>query len=168
MVLIYSTTPHDTGELVALRQVINDNERAFSDLRTIYSVDQRRLCDEYDALMAAQRPTYPTPEHLKGLDMVAEMMRAGTEYGDHRGSPRQVDREAGRALPRSVDFSSFACRINIRAFAQYRARSSQHAWIFTEDDIEAFRHELTKRSLGIASHWQHEDGVAFQVFNARD
>lgn len=27
MVLIYSTTPHDTGELVALRQVINDNER---------------------------------------------------------------------------------------------------------------------------------------------
>ena len=69
MVLIYSTTPHDTGELVALRQVINDNERAFSDLRTIYSVDQRRLCDEYDALMAAQRPTYPTPEHLKGLDL---------------------------------------------------------------------------------------------------
>ena len=27
MALIYSTTPHDTDELVALRQVINDNER---------------------------------------------------------------------------------------------------------------------------------------------
>ncbi|WP_285362797.1 hypothetical protein [Microbacterium sp. LMC-P-041] len=114
-----------------------------------------------------QRPTYPTPEHLQGLDMVAEMMRAGTEYGDHHGSPRQVDHEAGRALPRSVDFSSFVCRINIRALAPYRARSSQHAWAFTKDDIEAFRDELTKRSLGIASHWQHEDGVAFQVFNAR-
>ncbi|MBT2476608.1 hypothetical protein J7E68_18995, partial [Microbacterium sp. ISL-103] len=37
----------------------------------------------------------------------------------------------------------------------------------TEDDIETFRDELTKRSLGIASHWQHEDGVTFQVFNAR-
>ena len=37
----------------------------------------------------------------------------------------------------------------------------------TEDDIETFRDELTKRSLGIASHWQHEDGVAFQVFDAR-
>lgn len=167
MALIYSTTPHDTDELVALRQVINDNERAFSELRTIYSDDQRRLCDEYDALMAAQRPTYPAPEHLQGLDMVAEMMRSGTEYGDHHGSPRQVDREAGRALPRSVDFSSFACRINIRALAPYRARSSQHAWAFTEDDIETFRDELAKRSLGIASHWRHEDGVAFQVFDAR-
>lgn len=167
MVLIYSTTPHDTDELVALRQTINDNERAFSEIRTIYSDDQRRLSDEYDTLMAAQRPTYPTPEHLQGLDMVAEMMRAGTEYGDHHGSPRQVDREAGRALPRSVDFSSFACRINIRALAPYRARSSQPAWIFSEDDIETFRDELEKRSLGIASHWQHEDGVAFQVFNAR-
>lgn len=78
MALIYSTTPHDTDELVALRLIINDNERAFSGLRTIYS-----------------------------------------------------------------------------------------AWAFTEDDIQAFRDELAKRSLGIASHWQHEDGVAFQVFNAR-
>ena len=79
MALIYSTTPHDTDELVALRQIINDNERAFSDLRTIYSVDQRRLCDEVDALVAAQRPTYRTPEHLQGLDMVAAMMHARTE-----------------------------------------------------------------------------------------
>ena len=71
MVLICSTTPHDTDELIALRRVINDNERAFSEIRTIYSVDQRRLCDEHDALMAAQRPIYPTPEHLQGLDMVA-------------------------------------------------------------------------------------------------
>lgn len=94
------------------------------------------------------------------------MMRAGTEYGDHHGSPRRVDREAGRALPRSVDFSSFACRINIRALAPCRTRSSQHAW-FSKDDIEAFRDELKKRSLGIASHWQQEDGVAFQVFDAR-
>lgn len=167
MALFYNTTPHDTDELVALRQVINDNERACSEIRTVYSVDQRRLCDEHDALMAAQRPTYPTPEHLQGLDMVAEMMRSGTEYGDHHGSPRQVDREAGRTRPRSADCSSFACRINIRALAPYRARSTQHAWIFTEDDIEAFRDELAKRSLGIASHWQYEDGVAFQVFNAR-
>ncbi|MBC6496693.1 hypothetical protein [Microbacterium sp. 4-7] len=166
MALIYSTTPHDTDELVALRQVINDNERAFSDLRTIHSDDQRRLCDEYDALMAAQRPTYPTPEHLQGLDMVAEIMRAVTEYGDHHGSPRAVDHEAGRALPRSVDFSSFACRINVRALAPYRARSSQHAWAFTEDDIEAFRDELAKRPLGIASQRQHEDVVAFQVYVA--
>lgn len=167
MALIYSATPHDTDELVALRQIINDNERAFSEIRTIYSVDQRRLCDEFDALMAAQQPTYPTPEHLQGLDMVAEMMRSGTEYGDHHGSLRQVDHEVGQALPRSVDFSSFACRISIRALAPYRSRFSQHAWAFTEDDIEGFRDELTKRSLGIASHWQHEDGVAFQVFNAR-
>ena len=116
--------------------------------------------------MPAVIPRATDPE-LQGLDMVAEMMRAGTEYGDHHGSPRQVDREAGRALPRSVDFSSFACRINIRALAPYRARSSQHAWAFTENDIEAVRDELANRSLGIASHWQHEDGVAFQVFNAR-
>lgn len=88
-------------------------------------------------------------------------------YRDHHGSPRAVDREAGRALPRSVDFSSFACRINIRALAPYRARSSQHAWVFTEDDIETFRDELAKRSLGIAFHWQHEEDVAFQVFDAR-
>ncbi len=167
MTLIYSTTPHDTDELIALRQIINDNERAFSELRTIHSVDQRRLSDEYDTLMAAQRPTYPTPEHLQGLDMVAEMMRSGTEYGDHLGSPRRVDGEAGRALPRSVDFSSFACRINIRALAPYRARSTERAWEFSDDDIQAFRDELKKRSLGIASHWPHEDGVAFQVFDAR-
>jgi len=78
-----------------------------------------------------------------------------------------IQREAGRVHPRSVDFSSFACRINIRALPPYRARSSQHAWIFTEDDIEAFRGELKKRSLGIASHWQHEDGVVVQAFDAR-
>ncbi|WP_394194543.1 hypothetical protein [Microbacterium foliorum] len=41
-----------------------------------------------------------------------------------------------------------------------------HAWAFTEDDIEAFRDELAKRSLGIASQRQHEDGVAFQVYVA--
>lgn len=46
-------------------------------------------------------------------------------------------------------------------------RCSQHAWAFTEDDIETFRNELNKRSLGIASHWRYEDGVAFQVFDAR-
>lgn len=99
MVLIYSTTPHDTDELVALRQVINDNERAFSDLRTIHSVDQRRLAEEYDTLMAAQRPTYPTPEQLWALDMIVEMICAGTESGDHLGAPRSADHEAGRALP---------------------------------------------------------------------
>lgn len=73
----------------------------------------------------------------------------------------------GGLSPRSVDFSSVVCRINIRALAPYRALSSQRAWVFSDDDIEAFRDELNKRSLGIASHWQHEDGVAFQVFNAR-
>ena len=61
-------------------------------------------------------------------------------------------------LPRGVDFHSFACRINIRALAPYRARSTQRAWEFSDDDIQAFRDELKKRSLGIASHWQHEDG----------
>lgn len=167
MTLVYGTTPHDTDELVALRQTINDNERAFSDLRTIHSVEQRRLSDEYDTLMAARRPTYPTSEQLQALDLITEMMRAGTEYGDHLGSPRQADHEAGRALPRGVDFHSFACRINIRALAPYRARSTQRAWEFSDDDIQAFRDELKKRSLGIASHWQHEDGVAFQVFDAR-
>lgn len=167
MTLIYGTTPHDTDELVALRQTLNANERAISDLRTIHSVDQRRLAEEYDTLMAAQRPIYPTPEHLQALDIVAEMMREGTEYGDHLGAPRTADREAGRALPRSVDFSSVVRRINVRALAPYRALSSEHAWVFSEDDIGAFRDELTKRSLGISSHWQHEDGVAFQVFDAR-
>ena len=167
MTLIYGTTPHDTDELVALRQTLNADERAFSDLRTIHSVDQRRLADEYDALMAVQRPTYPTPEQLQALDMVAEMMRVGTEYGDHLGAPRAADRDAGRALPRSVDFSSVGRRINVRALAPYRALSSERAWVFTEDDIQAFRDELTKRSLSISSHWQHEDGVVFQVFDAR-
>jgi hypothetical protein len=167
MTLIYGTTPHDTDELVALREVIDDNELAFSDLRTIQSVDQRRLSDEYDTLMAARRPTYPTADHLQALDMIAEMMREGTEYGDHLGAARTQDREAGRALPRGVDFSSFACRINIRALAPYRARSSERVWVYSDDDIQAFRDELKKRSLGIASHWQHEDGVAFQVFDAR-
>lgn len=41
------------------------------------------------------------------------------------------------------------------------------AWEFSDDEIQAFRDELKKRSLGIASSWQHEDGVAFQVFEAR-
>jgi len=44
----------------------------------------------------------------------------------------------------------------------------RHAWTFTDDDIQAFRDELKKRSLGIASHWQHEDGIAFIVADGRD
>lgn len=167
MTLIYGTTPHDTDELVALRRTINDNEAAFSALRSIHSRDQRRLASEYDALMAERRPTYPTDEQLRALNMIATMVQGDVTYGDHLGAPRDADRQAGRALPMSVSFSSSAHRINIYALAPYRAMSTLHAWAFTDDDIQAFRDELKKRSLRIASEWVHEDGVAFQVFDAR-
>ncbi len=167
MVLIYSTTPHDTDEIVSLRKTINDNEAAFSALRSVHSVDQRRLANQYDALMAEQRPTYPTEEQLRALDLVTTLVRDDIGYGDHLGAPRDVDRQVGHALPRSVSFSSSAHRINIYTLAPYRAMSTLHAWAFTDHDIQAFRDELKKRSLRIASEWEHEDGVAFQVFDAR-
>lgn len=106
MTLIYGTTPHDTNEIVALRRTLNENDAAFSALRSIHSRDQRRLADQYDELMAAQRPTYPTEEQLRGLNMVATMVRGDVVYGDHLGAARDVDRQAGRALPKSVSFSS--------------------------------------------------------------
>lgn len=154
-------------ELVALRRILNDNDSAFSALRSTHSRDQRQLADQYDALMAAQRPTYPTEEQLRGLNTIATMVRGDVAYGDHLGAPRDVDRQAGRELPKSVSYSSSAHRINIYALAPYRAMSTLHAWAFSEDDLQAFRGELKQRSLRVASEWTHEDGVAFQVFDAR-
>lgn len=167
MTAIYGTTTHDTDEIVTLRDEINSLEAAFDASRWAHIAEQRARMDRYDQLMAARRPTYPTAEHLAGLDRVAAIVHNGTPYGTHHGWPTDDDKASGFELPRSVQFSSKIGRINIYALAPYRSRSTTRAWMFSTDEIEALRSELKKRSLRIATEWQHEDGVAFIVADGR-
>lgn len=167
MTVIYSPTPYDTPEIVALREEINSESRAFEQFRREHSIREQQRCKDYDALLAAQRPTYPTPEHLEAIDRVASYVHDDLTYGDHLGYPRAEDEEAGRALPYSVAYFSANGRINVFARAPYRARSITRAWEFTPHEIETLRQRIRDNKLRIISEWIHEDGIAFVVVDAR-
>ncbi|GGD76910.1 hypothetical protein [Microbacterium murale] len=167
MTVIYSTSEHDTAEITELRQAINDSDNTFSKLERAHRLEQRERMDRYDALLAAGRPSFPTPGHLEAFDQVAALVHEDTSYGDHLGCPTDADILAGRALPKSVHFAAASGRVNVYAGAPRKARRGDHAWQFTDADIDALRAELRQRSLKILSQWIHEDGVAFIVASNR-
>lgn len=167
MSIINHTTPYDHPGIVALREEINAERRAIDRIVREHNIHERELCDQYDTLLAAQRPTYPTREHLDAIDRIAIFVHHDLAYGDHHGNPRPEDREAGRVLPSSVKFYSTAQRINVHAGAPYKARTTSRAWKFTEDEIEALRQHIRSNKLRITREWTHEDGVAFIVTDAR-
>lgn len=123
--------------------------------------------NRYDALLAAGRPSFPTPAHLEALDQVAGLVHAGIAYGTSHGYPTDADKSAGRALPKCVHFASGPRRRNVYAGAPYKARSSARAWTLSEADISVLRDELGQRSLKVLHEWQHEDGMAFIITDGR-
>lgn len=167
MTAIYSTSEHDTTEIAELRQAINDRDDTFSKLERAHRQEQRMQMNRYDALLTSIRPSFPTPEHLQAFDQIAALVHDGISYGDHLGYPTNADKLAGRALPKSVHFSAAAGRVNVYAGAPRKARGGDRAWQLSDGDISALRGELRQRSLKILSEWQHEDGVAFVVADAR-
>lgn len=163
MTLIYSSSEHDTAEITELRQLINDEDTEFSRLACAHHLEQRERMDRYDALLAARRPSFPTPTQLEAFDQIATFIQEGTAYGDFLGYPTQADKLAGRTLPVDVRFSAADARINVLAHAPYKAGSTSRAWELSDADVEVLRAELVLRSLKILTHWIHDDGVAFVV-----
>jgi len=161
--MIHSPSVFDTEETTALREQINHLERQESERRREWDAQHRERKDRYEALLLAQRPTYPTPEHLAAFERIATMVREGTEYGDHHGHPRHgVD----DPLPRGVLFESKGNRINVMATAPYRVTPpiGGRLWSFTEEEIAAMRADLEVRhGLTIVTDWSHDDGHAFRV-----
>jgi len=167
MTLIYSSSEHDTAEIIELRQQIHDIDTEFSALVRAHRLEQRERLNRYDALLAAGRPSFPTPAHLEALDQVAELVHAGIRYGDHHGYPTDADEASGRALPTCVHFASGPCRVNVYAGAPRKGRGGARAWEFSDADISALRDELRQRSLKVLTEWKHEDGVAFVAVDGR-
>ncbi|WP_404473446.1 hypothetical protein [Microbacterium aerolatum] len=167
MTVIFSTSEHDTDEIVELRDSINDTDNAFSKIQREHRLQQRERMDRYDALLGAIRPSFPTPAHLEAFDQIRNLVHDDIAYGDHLGYATDVDMLAGRALPKSVNFESRTNRINVYAGAPRKARGGDRAWEFSDADITALRAELRQRSLKVLSEWMHEDGVAFVVADAR-
>lgn len=163
MTVITSFSEHDTPEIVELRQAINDADTEFSELARAHRLEQRKRMDRYDALLAARRPSFPTPTQLEAFDQIVTFIREGTAYGDFLGYPTHADTDAGRALPVDVQFSAADARINVLARAPKRVQSTARAWELSEADVTALRAELEQRSLKVLSHWIHDDGVAFIV-----
>lgn len=158
--MIYDTcaAPYDTDEIIALREIVNQAEREEAERHRTQTELIRRLRDKYFTKMLTRRPTYPTPEHLTGLMRVAQMVREGTEYGDHLGWPRKGD----DPLPRGVLYYSKVHRINVMAHAPYGERG-RRLWVFTDEEVTALRTHLEECGVKVVSQWSHEDGVAFIV-----
>ncbi|MBB2975099.1 hypothetical protein FHX49_000640 [Microbacterium endophyticum] len=167
MTLIYSASEYDTDEIVELRARINTDSSAFEELRRAHRHEERQLLAQYNALLAAERPAYPTAAHLRAFDQIATIVHNDERYGTHSGRPTKEDKSAGIELPPEVHFSSHVGRVNVYALAPYKPESVSRLWGFDEDDIVTFRNELTKRSLRIVNDWVHEDGVAFIVVDGR-
>lgn len=163
MTRIYASSMYDTPEIVVLRNQINGDDEAFSKLRDEFYRREREQAEQYDELLLAQRPTYPLPDHLTGLDSIASMLADGTPYGDHLGYPTPEDHAAGRALPECVKFHTKVRRINLYALAPYRAKDTNRIWTFTTEERAMLRGELRIRGLRAFSEWSHEDGIGFLV-----
>lgn len=113
--------------------------------------------------MLAQRPQYPTAEHLAGLSRVADLLRSGTAYGDHLGYATEREREAGRALPSGVRFDSHSQRLNVVALAPYAPDSADYIWSFTDDEVQAIRDRIADLDRKVIDEWLHADGIGFIV-----
>ncbi|MGW0881328.1 hypothetical protein [Streptomyces sp. NPDC002671] len=168
MTVIFSGTPYDTPEILALRNTINEKDQAHTQAVQAHHRKQSELCDRYEHLLAACGPEYPTSEHLAALDQVAFLVHSDTPYGDHLGYATEQDKTAGREIPPSVEFSSTASRINVYARAPLATGFSRgRLWEFTPDELDSFREQLCQRSLRIVSEWVHEDGIAFIVASSK-
>ncbi|MFM9539965.1 hypothetical protein [Streptomyces turgidiscabies] len=168
MTVIFSDTPYDTPEILALRNAINEEDQSHTQAVLAHHRKQRELCDRYERLLAVRRPAYPTPEHLTALDQVAFLVHSDAPYGNHLGYATEEDRAAGRELPTSVDFCSTASRINIHARAPLSLKfAARRLWEFSAGELDAFRQQLGQRSLRIISEWVHEDGIAFIVASSK-
>ncbi|WP_435745440.1 hypothetical protein [Microbacterium sp. PMB16] len=96
---------------------INEREKASDTARWAHVAEQRERTDRCHQLLATRRPTYPTAEHLAGLDQITTLVREDLAYGDHLGYATDADKAASLALPKSLCFSSRASRINVYARA---------------------------------------------------
>lgn len=156
-------TAYDTDEIVALRQEMNDACAAFKDQQREFRQRKKDLCARYSELMRAQRPTYPTADHIEGIARIATWVHNDIPYGDHLGGPTENDRATGLSLPRGVRYSSASQRINFFALAPYEPGAARYLWSFTDDDVAALRELIEEHLLRIVSEWRHGDGRAFVV-----
>ncbi|MPV50092.1 hypothetical protein GCG21_08745 [Pseudactinotalea sp. HY160] len=156
-------TPYDTDEIVALRQEIRAHHDAHREQLLLSRRRDLELRARYGELMLAQRPAYPTPEHIEGLARIATWVHDDVAYGNHLGYPTEVDKAAGRALPKGVRFSSAMRRINVYALSPYGYAATHRVWNFTGEEVEAMRALIREHGLRIMSDWAHGDGHAFTV-----
>ena len=159
--MIYDSSIYETKDAAALREVINKAEVNEYERLKAHNLVMGEMRQMYADMLLAQRPAYPTAEHLTGITKVARMVHDGTKHGDHLGHPR----EGEDRLPRGVLFQGGVNRVNIYARAPYDPvrRSGGRLWSFTEDEVAALRGCLETEGLIVVSQWTHDDGVAFIV-----
>ena len=161
---IYGQSEYDTPELIALRDKINKRENEFLQAKLAHNKSQQDDCERYNQMLADLRPSLPSPAHLEGLRLIANLVHNNCDYGDPWGYHSDLDDERKLVLPKSVRFNSTSSRINLYVGSPYLAGEfAQRAWTFTPEEVGMIRVSLASLDLRIVSEWAHDDGRTFFV-----
>lgn len=156
----YETTP----EILSVVEEIARADKEFNEFMKLYMNAQRSSRDRYVSLVLEQRPSYPTHDQQRGIELIAAMIRRGEVYGDHLGhaSIGEENHELTKLV--GINYSSIPKRINFHARAPYIPDSAGvRMWEVEPSEIEKFRELIHNQGLSVLDEWQHDDGYGFIV-----
>ena len=166
----------DTGHLMAEQRFAT----RYQDGRDANSAEARRLRDAWhlaeqtirnaqaaqrdvetrmDAFNLALQPSFPSPEHVAGLEEAAKRIHAEIKPKSHLG-----DSCSTPEYPAAVVVDGQRGWLNIRHGAPYSQRRTGSAlWTFTEEDVFNFGTLLESHGLVVVDHWFCDGGVSLVV-----
>lgn len=117
---------------------------------------KRAVAMQINAIRAAERPEFPTEEQRQGLAEACRRITNSEEPKSHLGDPTPTY---------AVKVDGVRGWISIEDGAPYgfRGYGQEKLWMFTDQEIAAFKRILLDLGFRVADEWRHGDGVSLIV-----
>lgn len=134
-------------------------------IRNELGAQYHELSEAYIAECMAARPSFPTPEMIKGIEAAMKILDDGTPYGDHLGYSTKEDRDAGLPDlgPMKVRLETRTNYLGITVGGPHRPDTASRLWVMTDEEVARIVELITAHGWRVVDQWAGNDFVSMRL-----